>query len=315
MSKHHPSSGARADGPHLESLDGTAAEQVTAMAWARYLGSAFGSSGAIRALRYYRDVSWISQDVYHTMVDYVRGLSVDELTEEEDAIDRETSVESLRDTPYERHARSLGVLRFTLEDRDALFTPAAIASLEDPDTVARVLRYFDAPKIEALTDRMLYTDLMIRVPDHNLVMGDRMSMACSLEVRSPFVDPRVVQFAASLPAEMKLKGRSLKYLLRRLARRYLPEEITRLPKQGFGFPVGIWMRRELSGLVEARLRASRLVAAGVFRQGPIDRLLDEHMQGRVDHSYRLWLLLNLEIWYEIYIEGRDVAAVAADIGP
>jgi len=215
----------------------------------------------------------------------------------------------------ERHARSLGVLRFTLEDRDALFTPAAIASLEDPDTVARVLRYFDAPKIEALTDRMLYTDLMIRVPDHNLVMGDRMSMACSLEVRSPFVDPRVVQFAASLPAEMKLKGRSLKYLLRRLARRYLPEEITRLPKQGFGFPVGIWMRRELSGLVEARLRASRLVAAGVFRQGPIDRLLDEHMQGRVDHSYRLWLLLNLEIWYEIYIEGRDVAAVAADIGP
>jgi len=107
MSQHHTGSGARADGPHLESLDGTAAEQVTAMAWARYLGSAFGSSGAIRALRYYRDVSWISQDVYHTMVDYVRGLSVDELTEEEDAIDRETSVESLRDTPYERHARSL----------------------------------------------------------------------------------------------------------------------------------------------------------------------------------------------------------------
>jgi len=106
MSRNHPQQGPRANGPHLSSLDGTAAEQVTAMAWARYLGSAFGSSGAIRALRYYRDVSWISQDVYHTMVDYVRGLSVDELTEE-DAIDRETSVESLRDTPYERHARSL----------------------------------------------------------------------------------------------------------------------------------------------------------------------------------------------------------------
>ncbi|SNZ05616.1 flagella protein [Natronoarchaeum philippinense] len=104
LSQHHsaPSTG----GPHLESLDGTAAEQVTAMAWARYLGSAFGSSGAIRALRYYRDVRWISEEVYNTMVDYVRGLSVDELTGDE-AIDRETSVESLRDTPYERHARSL----------------------------------------------------------------------------------------------------------------------------------------------------------------------------------------------------------------
>jgi len=107
MSRNHSQPSARADGPHLSSLDGTAAEQVTAMAWARYLGSAFGSSGAIRALRYYRDVDWISRDVYQTMVDYVRGLSVDELTAEDGTIDRETSVESLRDTPYERHARSL----------------------------------------------------------------------------------------------------------------------------------------------------------------------------------------------------------------
>jgi asparagine synthase (glutamine-hydrolysing) len=213
----------------------------------------------------------------------------------------------------ERYARSLGVLRFTLEDRDDLFTPAAVQSLADPDTVGKVLRCFEAPNVESLVDRMLYTDLMNRMPDHNLVLGDRMSMACSLEVRSPFVDPRVVEFAASLPADMKLKGRSLKHLLRRVARRYLPDEIVRRPKQGFSFPVGQWMRRDLSGLLQSRLGDSRLVAAGVFRPEPIERLVREHIQGRVDHSYRLWLLLNLEIWHDLYIEGRRLDAVREEV--
>jgi asparagine synthase (glutamine-hydrolysing) len=213
----------------------------------------------------------------------------------------------------ERYARSLGVLRFTPEERAELFHPAVAQSLTDPDTLGKVLRYFDAPNVESLTDRMLYTDLMMRAPDHNLVLGDRMSMACSLEVRSPFFDPRVVEFAASLPASMKLKGFKLKYLLRRVAKRYLPPEIVRRPKQGFGFPVGQWMQRDLKALVEDRLGNSRLVAAGVFRPEPIARIMREHMAGQVDHSYRLWLLLNLEIWYEIYIEGRRVDAVTADI--
>jgi len=213
----------------------------------------------------------------------------------------------------ERYAKSLGVLRFTPEERAELFHPAVAQSLADPDTLGKVLRYFDAPNVESLTDRMLYTDLMIRVPDHNLVMGDRMSMACSLEVRSPFVDPRVVEFAASLPPDMKLRGRKLKYLLRRVAKRYLPPEIMRRPKQGFGFPVGLWMQRDLKALVEERLGNSRLVAAGVFRPEPIARIMREHMEGRVDHSYRLWLLLNLEIWHEVNIEGRSVEVVTDDI--
>jgi asparagine synthase (glutamine-hydrolysing) len=213
----------------------------------------------------------------------------------------------------ERYARSLAVLRFTHEQRSELFHPDVANSLPDPDTLGKVLQYFDAPNVEALVDRMLYTDLMMRMPDHNLVLGDRMSMACSLEVRAPFVDPRVVEFAASLPVDMKLKGRKLKYLLRRVAKRYLPPEIVRRPKQGFSFPVGRWMRQDLRPLVEDRLGNSRLVASGVFRPEPIARIMREHMAGRVDHSYRLWLLLNLEIWHELYIEGRSVAAVTADM--
>jgi asparagine synthase (glutamine-hydrolysing) len=93
----------------------------------------------------------------------------------------------------------------------------------------------------------------------------------------------------------------------------LPAAIVRRPKQGFGFPVGTWMRQDLRRLVVERLRESRFVAAGIFRPEPIERLLSEHMNGRVDHSYRLWLLLGLEIWYEIYIEGRSVDAVKDDV--
>jgi asparagine synthase (glutamine-hydrolysing) len=73
------------------------------------------------------------------------------------------------------------------------------------------------------------------------------------------------------------------------------------------------MQRDLKALVEDRLGNSRLVAAGIFRPEPIARIMHEHMEGRVDHSYRLWLLLNLEIWHEIYIEGRSVAAATGDI--
>jgi asparagine synthase (glutamine-hydrolysing) len=213
----------------------------------------------------------------------------------------------------ERYAQALGVLRFTADQRAAQFHPDAARSIADPDTAGKVLRHFDAPNVETMVDRMLHTDLMIRVPDHNLVMGDRMSMACSLEVRAPFVDPRVVEFAASLPPGMKVKGRRLKYLLRKVAARYLPADIVGRPKQGFGFPVGRWMRGELRDLVSDRLLKSKLVAAGIFRQETVAALVHEHMGGRVDHSYRLWLLLGLEIWHEIHVEGRSVDAVRADI--
>jgi asparagine synthase (glutamine-hydrolysing) len=213
----------------------------------------------------------------------------------------------------ERYTHTLGALRFTPNERMGLFHPEAVSRLTDDDTIGKVLRYFDDPDVEALTDRMLYTDLMMRVPDHSLVMGDRMSMACSLEVRAPFLDPRVVEFAAALPADFKIRGHRLKYLLRQVATRYLPPEIVRRPKQGFGFPVGMWMRHDLKRLVEERLRTSRLAAVGVFQSAAIERMLQEHMSGRVDHSYRLWLLLNLEIWHSIYIDGERVDDVQADL--
>jgi len=212
-----------------------------------------------------------------------------------------------------RYAQSLGFLRFTPEERQQLFTAEAASSLDDPDSYQKVLNFFDAPNVKEAVDRMLYTDLMMRIPEHNLVMGDRMSMACSLEVRSPLVDKKIVEFAASLPPRMKIKGRTLKYLLREVAKRYLPQDISQMPKQGFGFPIGAWLRGDLRRLTEQRLKRSKLVEAGTFNEASITRILHEHTSGRVDHSYRLWLLLNLEIWHELYIEGGDVETIEESV--
>jgi len=206
----------------------------------------------------------------------------------------------------QRYARALGVLRFPTERKQRLLSSRVIDQLGEADSDAKVLAYFNAENVDDLIDRMLYTDLMTRVTDHNLVMNDRMSMACSLEVRSPFVDPDLIEFAARLPARFKMKGRKLKYLLRRVAERYIPRDIARMPKQGFGFPVGQWMRRDLAPLLQDRLRKSGLAAADIFEQVYIDSLLDEHLSGKLDHSYRLWLLLCLEFWFDIYIRGADV---------
>lgn len=216
-------------------------------------------------------------------------------------------------TDGQRYARALGFLRFTPETKAELFSDSARSRLSDTDSIGKVLEFFDSAQAVELTDRMLYSDLMTRVPDHNLVMGDRMSMACSLEVRSPFVDPRVVEFAASLPTSFKIKGRQLKYLLRRVAARYVPDEVVRLPKQGFGFPLGQWIRHDLRETMQRRLRRSKLVDAGIFNRDYLIKLLDEHMAGQEDHSYRLWLLLGLEVWYDLYVEGGSVDSVLAEM--
>lgn len=212
-------------------------------------------------------------------------------------------------TAGERYAESMSFLRFTPEAKEQLFTDKAKSSIEDYESIQKILVHFNADNVDELVDRMLYTDVMTRIPDHNLVIGDRMSMAHSLEVRAPFVDYKMVEFAARLPASLKLHNGRLKYILRQMSRRYLPREVVRRRKQGFGFPLGIWMRTELAELLRNLLGRSRFAELGVFRQPQIDKLLDEHLSGKRDHNYRIWILLNLELIHRLYFEGETVDSV------
>lgn len=213
----------------------------------------------------------------------------------------------------ERYARSMSFLRFTTEAKQRLFTPQARREIDEEDSVRKVLHYFDAENASELVDRMLHTDLMTRIPDHLLMIVDRMSMAHSLESRSPLLDHRVVEFAASIPADMKLKGRRLKHILKVVAARHLPAELIDRPKQGFGFPVALWMRKELRGFLTLLFEQSRFVELGLFDGDEMRSILREHLDGRRDHNFRIWILMNLEIWYRMYFEGETVDSSRAFI--
>jgi asparagine synthase (glutamine-hydrolysing) len=209
----------------------------------------------------------------------------------------------------ERYAQSLGVLRFTHQAKQALFTTVVQKQLSEYSSADKILKYFDAENASSVVDKMIYTDLMTRMPDHLLTIGDRMTMAHSLESRAPLIDYKVVEFAASIPANLKLKGNRIKYMLRKVASRYLPEQVVKLEKQGFRFPLGIWFRTDLKDFLRSLFGQSRFVALGIFEQSYINNLLDEHIAGKVDHNYRIWILLNLEIWYRLYFEGETVESM------
>jgi asparagine synthase (glutamine-hydrolysing) len=213
----------------------------------------------------------------------------------------------------ERYARSMSFLRFTEESKARLFTPAARGRLTDGDSMAKILAHFDADAADELVDRMLYTDLMTRMPDHLLAITDRMSMAHSLEVRPPLMDYRLVEYAASIPGDLKLRGRNLKYILKKVAARYLPPELITREKQGFGFPIARWMRTDLAAFLRNLFARSRFVELGLFDAGYMQELLEEHLSGRADHNFRLWILLNLEIWYRLRFDGQSVDELRAFI--
>jgi asparagine synthase (glutamine-hydrolysing) len=209
----------------------------------------------------------------------------------------------------ERYAASLSYFYFDGPMRDRLLSSAARAELAQFDPEQVLKGPYDSLQGGAL-DRMLYADSKIRLPDHPVMISDRMSMAHGLEVRSPFMDHKLAEFAAQLPASMKVRGRSLRYIQRKLAARYLSPEILARPKQGFSSALPYILRDEYRTLYERYLRDSELVRAGIFERKPLEALLAAHLAGHEDHGNRLWLLINTEVWYRMSILGEAQRAAA-----
>ena len=152
--------------------------------------------------------------------------------------------------------------------------------------------------------RATYADLRLRLLDGMLVKVDRMSMAHSLEVRSPFLDHRLVEFVATMPPGLKLRGGQTKAILRDVLRPQLPARTMRKPKQGFEVPLRAWLRRELAEMVGDYLSPTGgRLPAGVFIAATVSRLVQEHRVGTADHSSVIWLLLNYAAWHALYLGG------------
>jgi asparagine synthase (glutamine-hydrolysing) len=144
-------------------------------------------------------------------------------------------------------------------------------------------------------DKLLHIDQRIWLPDDLLTKVDRASMACSLEVRVPYLDRRVVEFAARLPPQDKLHGSTTKWILKQLARKYLPDSIIDRKKSGFTIPLREWLNGGLRSVTDDCLGS--LGTRGILRPQAINRLLAEHRSGRRNNGFRLWTLLVLELWF------------------
>jgi len=143
---------------------------------------------------------------------------------------------------------------------------------------------------------MMYLDSMTYLPDDILTKLDRATMAASLESRLPFLDPGVAAFSWRLRPELKVRGGTGKWLLRRLLYQYVPSALVDRPKAGFGVPLGDWLRGPLRPWAEELLDARRIEREGYLAADPVRRLWRQHLSGRYDRQYELWDVLMLQAW-------------------
>lgn len=204
-----------------------------------------------------------------------------------------------------RYGKSLGYFYFSNQFREELYTDRfrRAAALFDPE--AAIQTYFDSTNAVELIDKMLYTDSMTRMPDHPVMISDRMTMAHGLEARSPFMDHKLTEFCASIPPHHKVRHHKLRYIQSQLARRYLPDSLLTRKKQGFSSALPYLLADEFELLYGLFLKQSRLVQSGYFNPGAIEELLNQHLSGRADHGQRLWQLCNSEVWYRMYIDNES----------
>lgn len=145
---------------------------------------------------------------------------------------------------------------------------------------------------------MMMADAMAYLPDDIMVKVDRASMAVSLETRAPLLDHRVFEFAWSLPDHLKVRHGKGKYILRQLLARHVPSALFERPKQGFGIPLGAWLRGPLAPWMQDMLAPERLRAQGLFKPEAVTPLVQSHLAGDYDWSYRLWGLLMYQAWHD-----------------
>ncbi len=213
-----------------------------------------------------------------------------------------------------RYSRSLSYFYFGPDWRAQLYGATMQKAVVDFEPEEAIWRSFGNAHASEPVDRMLNADSFVRLPDHPVMISDRMTMAHSLEVRSPLMDHKVAEFAAQLPVNMKVRGRTLRYVQQRLLQRYLPKSVLERPKQGFSSALPYMLADEYKKLFSVFLKHSQLAADDYLQQATINRLLAEHLNGKKDNGNRLWLLLNSEVWYRMFIKGQSREQLYQDIG-
>ena len=206
---------------------------------------------------------------------------------------------------------NFAVFRNSLQRR--MFTAEAREQIGDAHPYRSALAHLESSDASELLDKLLAADLKTYL--HELLMKqDQMSMAASIESRVPFLDHKLVEFAAGLPVSMKLRNFTTKFVLRRAMKGRLPKEILTRRKMGFPVPVGAWLRGQFSYIVDEYLLSERTRARGIFNREFVSDLAARHRAGE-NHAERLWALINFEIWQRRFIDGeKGTASFGSYIG-
>jgi asparagine synthase (glutamine-hydrolysing) len=203
------------------------------------------------------------------------------------------------------YARMTSFFRFSPERKATLYGPALASALQGVDALAAIAAPFDGAMGVSTLDRMLQADLRTRLPEHTLMLADRLSMSHGLEVRSPLLDVPLAEYCLGMPDRLRVRRGQTKVALREAAAGWIPQSLLERGKQGFMFPVAEWLNATTLPGVRAHLIEGPAVRAGWIRADAVEQLVREHGAQRADHHVRLWQLMSLDAWHRLFLDGSS----------
>lgn len=246
----------------------------------------------------------IPQSIRKNLVSFITTV-LPESTRRKDFIKRFKRFAKANDSSRERrYARWMSIFDDDLKSN--LYSEKLKNRLKGIDSWNYLLDVYRQSDANNFIDATLFVDIMTYLPGDLLVKIDISSMANSLEARSPFLDHKLMEFAASIPSNLKLKGWTTKYLLKKALTKILPKDILNRRKAGFGVPIGTWFRQELKDYAYDILLSEKSLKRGYFKKEAIKRILDEHTKGKIDHGARIWSLINFELWHQMFIDNYSL---------
>lgn len=165
----------------------------------------------------------------------------------------------------------------------------------------------DIPEENSMLNQMLYWEMRTFLIDHNLNYTDKLAMAQGVEVRVPYLDLDLVELSTKIPPKYKVKGNETKYILKKVAERYLPKEVIYRSKTGFGGSVRHWIKNEMNDMINERLSPERIRQRGIFDEKAVWSLIEANKTDKIDASYIIWSLLAIESWMEQFVDGKNLA--------
>ena len=191
---------------------------------------------------------------------------------------------------------------FSEKEKGSLFAGGVVDLITRPSSKIFHDFYSELPQGSDPINSMSFLDLNTYLVDDLLTLTDRMSMANSLEARVPLIDHHMVEFFAGIPASLRVRKYSKKYLLKKAAERLLPREVIYRKKMGFSVPLVVWFRGEIRNYVKEVLSESNLRKLEFFNYSYVSRVLDDHFSGRRNYDEKIWALINFAKWYETYLQ-------------